>query len=290
MGINVDGSGIGFGGNGFSGLGGGGGVGVDDPHLTVERRVVYGELVNRNEISYQGSWSKIVEKAKDFVVGGVVACDLEAGEGDTGAIGAPRVSTVTTTRGVGGVSRTTVVITQNRHVCSFGVDWTEVSKPIRTWHADRGSGAPDLERIRTWEAQKEGSPASYYGLKIGNTPLDGDTRKLASFIAKGIETYSRYAPVVTVACNIESPERVGELYPQIGAVSDEPPAPNGWTNAAGKTLADIVNGIGNSPTTGEPYEWLLVKSQITQNGDGTFAWNICWQGADSIERDLYTVD
>lgn len=167
----------------------------------------------------------------------------------------------------------------------FGLDWTEVSKPIRTWRADKEDDAPDLGLIRRWEEQREANPAAYYDLKVDGKELEGGTRKLAWFISRGIETYPRYAPVLTMQLVVQGPQAAWEAQYRVGTVGD-PACPLGWTDPAGRSAGAFLAGVLD-PDGGTAYTWLLVKSVLSPRPDGSFTWNLAWQGADAIETGLY---
>lgn len=269
-----------------------------DAHLTVEKRVTYAPTVNRADATWTGPYSKLLGILAGIKIGDSARngdFDLPEGSSDSnGDFGPCRYSGAVLNRTPGNNGRLVVSVVQTVHSAVFGIDWVEVSKPIRTWHADKADGAPDLGKIREWETQKEGNPKAYWGddennkgPSIGSTELEGDTLELARFIAKGIETYSLYAPVFTISLTIDQANRGDEGGLRIGSIGD-PQCPYGWKDARGRSAEDIYGNYAN-PVTGNPYTWMLVKSTITPNADGTHQWNLAWQGADSIDEKLYTL-
>lgn len=290
MGLSSLGGLSGLGTNGKLSLTGSGeGEGIDGIHLTVGRRITHALDANRSEVTYEGPWEEIVQKLNGIGVGNAddgSLSDLPDGESDSnGAYGARKITSAVLTRGPGGVGRLAVTCAQNVHAVLFGLDWVEVSKPIRTWRADRGEKAPDLGEIRKWEEQREANPAAYYDFKVSGKEMEGNTRKLAEFISRGIETYSRYAPVFTMQLVVQSPHAAWEAKYRVGTVGD-PACPLGWTDPAGRSADDFLSGVIN-PEDGTAYTWMLVKSVLSPRPDGCFTWNLAWQGADSIETDLY---
>lgn len=269
-----------------------------DVRMTYDARISMSDTTNKAEVHYTGSYGALAEEARKLTgggsgegsEGGVVSGtsgDLPEGNSDSdGDFGAQRVSGAVLSRLRGGVGHMAVTVTQNVHRAQFGMDWTEVSKPIRTWGADFGeSERPDLGKIREWESQREGNPSAYYDLKIGTEELEGTTKTLASFIARGIESYSRYAPVFTIALVVDAAERAADTDVRIGMVGD-PQCPWGWKDAKGRSAADFVDNL-KKPNSESKYEWLLVKSTLTPLPDGRHQWNLAWQGADTIEAELY---
>lgn len=209
------------------------------------------------------------------------ATDEELPEGDSDTSGSewgyPHIIDAKVVRENGGVGRLTVVKNQNRHVAHISIDFTEVQRPIKTWHADKESGAPDLAAIRTWEAKEETDYAEYAAF----TGLSDDTKTLAEMIFKGIEHYSVYRPVVTITLTTDDAPQLA-LYP-IGSVSSEPEIPYGWTDIHGKTVTDLLAG-------GDEYVWVLGASRATPNADGTYQWVLQYQACDSVEEALFEGD
>jgi len=290
--MDIGGNGIGFGGDGFNSSGSfsSGGSGSDDVRLTVEIRVTATPTVNRSDVTWTGPYDKLLSKLHGINIGsGASAEDFGLKQGDSdsdGDFGPCRYSGAVLTRTPGGRGRLVVSVVQTVHHAMFGIDFVEVSKPIMTWHADKEEGKPDLAKIKSWQDQKDGNLEAYNAFKIGDESLENDTLKLAQMIHSGIETYSLYAPVFTISMTVDQASRFSEAGNQIGTIGD-PACPFGWKDAKGRT-ADEVYGNCISPTTGVAYEWLLVKSTITPNADGTHQWNLAWQGADSIESKLYS--
>lgn len=290
MGLSSLGGISGLGTNGRLSLTGDGeGNGETGVHLAVGRRITHTLDSNRSELTWEGPWEDIVQKLNAIGVGnsddGSVS-DLPDGESDTsGAYGARKITSAVLTRGPGGVGRLAVTCAQNVHAVLFGLDWTEVSKPIRTWHANKEDDAPDLGTIRRWEEQREANPAAYYDFRVGGEELEGSTRKLAWFISRGIDTYPRYAPVLTMQLVVQGPQAAWEAQYRVGAVG-APSCPLGWTDPAGRTAEAFLAGVVD-PESGTAYSWLLVKSVLSPRPDGSFTWNLAWQGADAIETDLY---
>jgi hypothetical protein len=271
-------------GNGLDDLGGGGGLSggggaASSAHLTVHKEVTIGLTSARKVDTWQGSFDELLAKAKTFDFANTVEDpDLPEGSSDTSgeAWGMPRIIDAKIVRETGGICRLTVVKVQNRHVAHISIDFTEVQRPIKTWHADKESGAPDLAAIREWEAKEETDYANYAAF----TGLSGDTKTLAEMIVKGVEHYSVYRPVVTITLTTDDAPQLS-LYPIGGVFTEGPSIPYGWTDIHGKTVADLIAGDY------ENYMWVLGASRATPNADGTYQWVLQYQACDSVEEALF---
>lgn len=281
---------------GLSGLGTNGHIGINSPngesgiHLTVDRQVSLGMTKNTEDVCYEGPWEDLVAALKSIGVGSIDVggiSSLPKGGADSESsseFGQAAIVSARLTRVRGGVGRLAVGIRQTVHACTWSIDWTEVSKPIKTWHADKEGGAPDLTVVREFESLDEaGQAKAIVNKKIGSKTLEGDTLKLCKLISKGIEAYTRYAPVVTCTMTTDSVPRLGDF--PIGKVGD-PKCPFGWKDVMGRDAEDVVGQL-TSPDTGQAYQWLRIRNVSTPNADGTFQWVMSWQAADDIETDLY---
>ena len=269
-GVNVDGNGI------------SGGTSKEDTHLTVHKEITFGTTVNRKVETWQGTFDKLLSKAKAYDLGKYVDDeDLPSGGSDTqgGGYGYAFVSDVKLTRENGNVGRLVVTYTQNRHVVLASVDFTEVQRPIKTWRADDENDAPDLAKIREWEAKEETNYSAYAEF----TGLTGNTKKLAEMIFKGIETYSVYAPVVTLtATTFNFPQQ--DLV-RIGGAYAEPKFPYPWDFAHDLSTSNITQYLQKRDNTN--YKWALASSRTTPNADGTYQWVLQYQACDEVEEVLF---
>lgn len=274
----------------------------DTPHFAPGRRLTFGLQGNREDVVYQGDYATLRALADSVDVGRSIETstdgsegvqttlpqgesDTDPGGGSSTGVGYAKPFNVQLSRTNGNRGQLVVSFSQNTRKAVWTIDFVEVSKPIRTWHADRTDGAPDLADIRAWEENETANPQLYWAyMKDASTVLTGDTLDLAQMIASGIETYSLYVPVVTCTVNLSSPPDM-QLGNTPGVIST-PEAPNGWEDANGNTAEDIVNGLLN-PRTGEAYEWLLSAVKVSTNSDGTYQLTKSWQAADSIDTRLY---
>ena len=266
----------------LGGIGLGNGGSASGEHLTVSKEISLGPVVNRKVETWQGPFDKLLGKAKAYVIGAYVDDgDLPSGGSDTqgGGCGYAFVSDVKLSREKGGVGRLVVTYSQNRQLVFVSVDNTEVQRPIKTWKADAEDDAPDLAKIREWEAKEETNYSDYASFK----GLGGNTKKLAEMIFKGIEHYSVYAPVVTLTATTFS-------FPQtdlvrIGGAYAEPKFPYPWDLAHGISQSSLTQYL--KKTSNDDYKWVLVSSRSTLNADGTYQWVLQYQACDSVEEELF---
>lgn len=281
---------------------GGGGEDAPDTHLAPGRRLTFGLQGNREEVVYQGDYAalrtladsveigKVIDAAPSGGTGGVEttlpqgSADSESSTGGSTGVGYAKPFNVQLSRTNGNRGQLVVSFSQNRQVALWTVDFVEVSKPIRTWHADKPEGKPDLAQIRQWEQNETANPGLYWAFKKdAANALTGDTLELAKMISQGIDTYSLYVPVVTCTVNLAEPP---DLLGNAPGVIDDPAAPNGWRDANDHRGADIIGNLVN-PRTGTEYEWLLSAVKVSTNSDGTYQLTKSWQAADSIDERLY---
>lgn len=265
------------------------GGGGDAAHLTVHKEIVLGTTANRKVETWQGPYDRLLEKAKAYDIGKYVEDnDLPTGTSDTNASGVGYgyafVSDARLTRDNGNAGRLVVTFTQNRARAFVSVDFAEVQRPIRTWKADAGSNEkPSLPLIRTWEAKKNAAPSEYESFQ----GLSGNTKKLAEMIFKGIETYSVYAPVVTVTLTTFSFPQLSLL--PVGTVYGVPEIPYGWQEVHGRTISEIISNF-EKPSSGssrEGYQWVLSSSKCSPNANGTYQWVLQYQACDEVEEVLF---
>lgn len=269
---------------GLSDLGGGGGSGVG-AHLTVHKEVTLGTSVNRKVETWQGPYDELLEKAKAYTLGASVDDpDLPAGGSDTEGTGYGYafVSDAKISRENGNGGRLVVMIVQNRQRAFVSVDFAEVQRPIMTWRADQGNDKPDLTRIRTWKAKEETDYEAYAEFR----GLSGNTKKLAEMIFKGIETYSVYAPTVTVTLTTFSFPQLS-LCP-VGTAYDKPADGYGWKEVHGRSVSEIAeNFLRSTGDSSKRYTWVLASSKCTPNADGTYQWVLQSQACDDVEEVLF---
>ena len=203
-------------------------------------------------------------------------------------------------RAQAGRGQLTMTIAGIRNLCVWGLDFTEVSKDIRTWHQDEEdeSKKPVLSIISAWEALK-GDTANiqnyqqfkyYDGSSLKEIEKDSPTRKLATMMYHGIESYSIHIPVISCqATSVSLEDITPECWGSVGEnlskenVPEDPPV---FDHLSDADCATILEGVGKNKD-GKDREWLMTADRLTINGDGTFVRNLQWTGLDFIEPLLY---
>ena len=138
-----------------------------------------------------------------------------------------------------------------------------------------------------WQQNKDNNPTTYAEFKTGDgTELTGETKKLAEMMYKGIDHYPVYIPVVSITLKTGDPPQLG-LYP-IGSLHAEPEVPFGWDLAGESDMDEIISGVKDSETGEKFAYWIITSSRSAANSDGTFSWTIQYQGATSIETELFS--
>jgi hypothetical protein len=103
-------------------------------------------------------------------------------------------------------------------------------------------------------------------------------------IFKGIESYTIYAPVVSLTMRTFGPPDLS-LKP-IGSVHGSIDCPYPWNAARNVDIADVVRDCKN-PVSGEEWNWLVSSSRSTPSADGSYTWIVQFQGIDDIDSKLY---
>lgn len=205
--------------------------------------------------------------------------------GDTANIGSKysdlqvegRIVNATTERLPGGQGRAIITTVVYDSTPVWGLEMTEIQKPIKTWHADKGNAKPNLEQINQWEALRaKGDEISYENYKYdGVNVMSGDTLTLAKMIREeGIQYYAVYAPVITCTERLTKAE-VEAL--EEGALK---------TNNIGKIFTPESIGcaaVFYSTAT----SFLKTGDRITGALDGTYTRVQTWTGADAWNPNLY---
>ncbi len=192
-----------------------------------------------------------------------------------------KVSSVQVVRTPGGMADYTVSVTERETVAVWNVDFMEIQKPIRTWHADKtGSDKPDLAKLRAWErlGESENGWSEYekyvYDTNTGAT-LTVPTLTLAKMIREeGVETYSIYTPVLTRVTQLTA------VPTDIGGDTGKIVTPTASTD-------DIIGGDQIATLTKLASEWLKTGDTLQGAMDGTFQRTETWIGADKWNENLY---
>jgi Ni/Co efflux regulator RcnB len=163
----------------------------------------------------------------------------------------------------------------------YEVNWTQIEKPL-TANSKLNSGYTGstlqtvIDEIEAWRNSPQQRKRKYqipaYALNHEPNPntdadwitLTGAARNIAQKIAKGIEGYLVFSPVISRT-----------------TVSRSRPSTSG-----GGKIEDPPISVGDSPT-GKPYVYLRVGDIARQQQDGTWQRIEQWQGAEEWDTDIY---
>lgn len=236
---------------------------------------------------YESTTIQAETKAAESNIGWAATGDIGLGTGVIeNALGIVRTGLRVSEREAG-LATTNESISVLLKVESWNVDFSEISKDIRSWiSAPNGGGmtgvaaAAEQAKVRAWESLADNNPpdldhwgAMQYPTGSTFANLTGAALKVAQKIMKGVQSYSIYAPVVTRTTVWPfKPDVTGKL----GKI-DTPASRDGWTSYNGETYS--FTGLADS--------WLKNVERSSPNGDGTFTLTEGWLGADEVDADLY---
>lgn len=183
------------------------------------------------------------------------------------------VASVELTRLNGDRGALTLSATLYESIDVWGLEMTELQKPIKTWKRNAPDGEkPDLTLLSNWEGQagNQAFEKDYNAYKYRGQALSGNTLELAKMIREeGIEAYVVYTPIITCTSRLNGlPGDIGESIGKIGA----------------PTAAD---GTDISKLTAAAKEWLKTADRIEGALDGTYTRVQQWTGADKWNPNLY---
>jgi hypothetical protein len=118
----------------------------------------------------------------------------------------------------------------------------------------------------------------------GAQDLEDVDKDLAELIFKGVESYTIYAPVVSLTMRTFSPPEL-TLKP-IGSVHDSVDCPYSWKAARDIEIADVIRDCKN-PSSNKEWKWIVVSSRSTPSADGSYTWVIQFQGIDDVDSKIY---
>ena len=169
-----------------------------------------------------------------------------------------------------------------------------VPKDVRTWKPDEGK-APDLTIIQFWEGMKESEPNLYSQYKYREPPPEGseegtlgevktipegNTKKLAEMIYKGINTYTIHAPCITINTYYSSGLVYSDGEKVDKQVDTKRLAERLNTYAVGAyDWGDIISNLANV--------WVLTDFRLTTQANGLTQITKRWIGADEAQEELY---
>lgn len=234
----------------------------------------------------RGAWDTLSAAATAAMVGQRLTSSSDPGFGGLSG----RIATVQCVRLPGQLADYTVSVTEHDDVVIWAVDFMEIQKPIRTWHADKeGEEKPKLRDLRAWErlGESESTWKEYddyvYDLGDGTSSnpkktLTGATLTLAKMIREeGIETYAVYTPIVSKTSIISELEKLTGVGDNIGKVCAIDTL--GGDPMGGLAIGDLIAGLNK--------QWLKTADRLQGAMDGTFQRIETWTGADKWNPNLY---
>lgn len=274
---------------GLGGLGGSEEASSSEPTLTYRKEIRIDSTTATKTETWTGEYDKLLEKAKEYKFGKVVSdADLFTGGSDTEGVGwsYPTITNVSLSRGRGKIGTLIVLISQWRQEVLVSIDHVEISRPIMTWQhdAEAEDDRPDLVKIAKWKKLEDTAWEDYAAFKVDGKELEGVDKDLAELIYKGVETYTIYAPVVSLTMRTFSPPEL-TLKP-IGSVHDSVNGPYPWKAARDIEIADVVRDCKN-PSSNKEWKWIVVSSRSTPSADGSYTWVIQFQGIDDVDSKIY---
>jgi hypothetical protein len=234
---------------------------------------------------YRGAWDELKEDVDKQVVGR----ELVSNSGMSYITHGGTVSQAVCQRVTGGLADLTLTTVERESIVLWNLDFMEVQKPIRAWHADETeiTKKPDLAKLSAWETFKEQTATrtyydSYYwkdpsgvtGSGTEDCELKEATLKLAKMIREeGIETFSVFTPVITKVTYLESvPDDLGANIGKVGA-------PSGSDETFGSV--DIAK------LTALAVSWLKNTDRLQCALDGSLVRTEVWIGAKVWNENLY---
>lgn len=271
-----------------------------EPHLRYEAQLQM-SLTRRSEVqTWEGQEAAIVAKFNATKIGELVPeADQELlllSPGNSATSGEPwseaRVSNVSAPRRQGRVWTMQITISQLRWLTIWTLDFADIDKPIRTWHAGQQNG-PDLAELSKWELAGEKQDWTNYDAykTVDGDSLAGDTLKLAKMIREdGIESYTIHTPVVTCQITYPTfPDGAGGLldcwFPTLPTPVGGLPDMGGYTESAVRDeLDDLKTDFGGA---GVPGKWLCTADPVHPNADGTYTRTTQFTLVSTVNEDLY---
>lgn len=279
-------------------------------HLTSSREV--SALYDRITLvkTWQGPWDEIEKRLSSWKIGDVEDCEDMPWPENWNEHRKVKLMDARASRQQAGRGVLTATFVAIRPLVVWGLDFSEVTKDIHTWMADaeKSDARPDLGIISQWEALKDDTAhiKEYTSFKYFSTDddgqsaaidiPDGNTKKLAEMIIKGIDSYSIFIPIITCQATAADIETVTGGWCEIGALlgAEYKPEDDDWfDNVGGVTASSLISTVGKyykSDTETVERRWWMTADRLTVNGDGTLVRNMQWAGVDDINEYLYPVE
>lgn len=257
-------------------------------HQTAPMRVVHLWDRVRATSRYQGDWSEL----NDYMASLTYGMQVEGPEKETIAKYVPADQIILTGGGVnrmnGEVGEMEVEITGFRQVCSFGFDFTPVSRPILCfrWNGESNEAVETrVQNINMWQdsrnldrvTETEYRNFQYYtgDRSEGVKQLTGHDLDLARKILRGVESFDQYIPVIT-----RTRTSAVAFTDSLNAIGhpDTPSVPGGWeTWNENQLLAAVALKA----------TWIKTVDVTQMNPDSSFTRREQWTGFDELDIDLY---
>lgn len=252
------------------------------PSFRVERTIEGASVTE----SFHGPFKECLELVKSIELGYLYNSEVFDGYSE-------RFSSISVSRQNAGRAQLDFTTKEIPRLSWWSLSFSEISKPISSWFAEKMRKdnptddtiedriATELGKIRLWQSLESSNPTAYMAYQYdGTTALTSTTLDLAKKIRKGEESYSIYAPVVTVTRTAvdgfsDRLNEIGGYYKgplnKIFNLSSWPPANEAQFDSF-RALKPI---------------WFKQSDAIQQNTDQTVTRTEQFQGLDWIDPDLY---
>ncbi len=234
---------------------------------------------------FRGAWEDLEKDVDQQVVGREVVSHSGMSYITFGGT----VSQAACQRVTGGLADLTLSTVEREEVVLWNLDFMEVQKPIRAWHADETETAkkPDLTKLSAWETFKEQAatrtyydgyywkdPSGVTGSSSDDCNLKDATLTLAKMIREeGIESFSVFTPVITKVTYLESvPDDLGT---DIGKICTPSDANDAFGSVDIEKLAALAT------------QWLKNADRLQCALDGSLVRTEVWMGAKVWNEKLY---
>ena len=191
----------------------------------------------------------------------------------------------------GKVCEATVQTTKFIKKAVWGVDFHQLSKNILTFTFPGETQAQldaRVTKIRGWEVLRDRNQIPDYlaykyityneqGEEMGVAALTGNDLEIAKKIQKGIQTYNRYYPTITLTRTSDEP--FTDDLGSIGKQSTPSIKGGGWTTHGNSDQVKAALSMMKY--------WVKTADNIITNPDASFTRREQWTGMDDLDQDLY---
>lgn len=261
----------------------------DSATFSVHRIVMQGEYADLKAVRDEHYCNEVVTDTDTFL------SDFTGCKGDKVIVG------MALNRKEGGRGELVITVKLYQRGYEGGIDFETVCKDIHYWRQLCETDVPDLAVIRLWEAMKDDAATVdyFYDFKYvdkngGVRSIESDTAtyKLAEMIARGVESYNEYVPVLTITYNLAAHPtaldidyKAGALLGKVVEASEITLNGQGLQNPVGT----ISGGISPVSDFEQIYEGkiLCTADQCRINADGSCTITRCFTKFRAIEPELY---